>query len=922
MGPPSLSPEQIATWIDAQLPLVEKPARYLGSEIGALHRPWQAEQVHWLLILPEVYEIGMSHQGLRILYDLINRRDDAHAERAFAPWIDLEARLRHDNVPLFSLESRRPARDFEIVGFSLQYELLASNVLNLLDLAGIPLHASDRGEDDPLIAGGGPCTANPEPLAEFFDFILIGDGEEAVGAISQRLSALRGRPRIERLRALAELPGIYVPRFYRPVFAQGRQVAMEAIDDAPLPIRRTYIPTLNATVRRQAPIVPLVEAVQDRLTLEIQRGCTQGCRFCQAGIFYRPVRERAAAELVETVCTGLAASGWNEISLSSLSTADYSQIEPLARMLSDGLRDARIGLSLSSLRVDTFSVELADLVSRVRKTGLTFAPEAGTARLRQVINKRISDEDLFASVEAAYARGWRRIKLYFMIGLPTETSDDIAAIGALVRRIREIGRRHGPGRSVTVSVGAFVPKAQTPFQWEAFTDRATLRERIGELRRVCDHRGSPLKVHDVEISYVEAMLARADRRAGRVIEHIWRNGARFEGWREHFVYDRWPAAIESAGLDTRLWTDAVDPDLPLPWDHIDLGVERRWLRRERERALTGETTADCRTGPCTGCGLGGPADRVFAPGVDEKTRAALTSRLANAFPGEAAPPQSETADPQGESAGQHSETAGPQDESAGQHSETAGQPAAPRRFRATYRKNGALRFISHLETGRLIERLLRMAGWPLAFTRGHHPHPRVGYGPPLPLGIAGERELIDIFLTTAPSAKQRERLEELAPPGFTLTSLREIAGGEPSLAAAAVFALYQVTLPADLYAQARREGRRSAFIAAPTMAVTKARKGRTKSVDLKRCVVEITWQDADEATPETVLEVPAASDPDSAGDNRQPTLRLLLRQQEPAGHVLGPLPALREIFAWSREDLARCLVTRVEIRDEGGGQLG
>lgn len=465
----------LAARLDALLPLVEKPARYLDHEIHAIHREWTPDAVKWLLILPEIYEIGMSHLGLRLLYDILNRRPDALAERAFAPWVDMEDRMRAGRLPLFALESRRPARDFDVVGFSLQYELLATNVVNLLDLAGIPLWSRERGPDDPFIAGGGPCSANPEPLADIFDFVLIGDGEEAVGRITERLAASRGRPRRERLRDLAEVPGVYVPSLYEPVYAGGRQVSVRALDGSPLPVRRTYVELLDALVYPERPIIPLITAVQDRLTLEIQRGCTQGCRFCQAGIFYRPVRERTPERLIELTALGLEASGYDEISLASLSSADHTQILPLARALAEALKPARTGISLPSLRLDTFSVELAELVARVRKTGLTFAPEAGTQRLRDVINKRVRDGDLYAAIEAAYARGWQRVKLYYMIGLPTETQADLDGLVESVQRIREIGRRFGRNRSVTVSIGTFVPKPHTPFQWEAFEDREPSR---------------------------------------------------------------------------------------------------------------------------------------------------------------------------------------------------------------------------------------------------------------------------------------------------------------------------------------------------------------------------------------------------------------------------------------------------------------
>ncbi len=881
-----LEQDSLSAGIEALLPLVTQPGRYLGTEIGILRRPWSADRVRWLLILPDVYEIGMSHQGLRILYDILNRRDDALAERAFAPWIDMEARMRERGLPLFSLESRHPAREFDVIGFSLQYELLATNILNLLDLSGIPLHSSERGEGDPLIAAGGPGTGNPEPLADFIDFFLVGDGEDMVGTLTATLQATRGRSRRDRLLALARLPGVYVPRFYEPILEGGRQAGVRAREDVPLPVRRTYVRDLEAAPYPLRPIVPLIEAVQDRLTLEIQRGCTQGCRFCQAGSFYRPVRERSPARLADLIAAGLPATGWSEVSLSSLSSADYSQIAPLARALTDVLAHRRVGLSFSSLRVDTFSVELAELVARVRKTGFTFAPEAGTQRLRDVINKRVSDADLLASVEAAYARSWRNVKLYFMVGLPTETDEDLDGIAALAERIREIGRRHGAGSRVTVSVGGFVPKAHTPFQWEAFAGREALHEKIARLRASVHTRFSPLKWHDPDVSTIEAVLSRGDRRTGAAIEAAWRSGGRFDGWGDHFDLARWEEALRATGIDPTLATGALDPDQGLPWDHIDLGVEPGFPRAERDRALRGATTADCRDGRCHGCGLPCGSARALAPELDaaawDRLRAELAAALGDTVrgPGNA---------PRGKGGATPVPTGPPR-----------GEDLVIRR-RILFAKTGRLRFISHLEIGRLLTRILRMAGWPLAFSAGHNPLPRIAYGPPLPLGVEGERELFDIRLTEPWNDDLLGAANRCAPEGLAFLASAEIPAGSPSLAAAAVTAEHRVTVPADLAARAHREGRIDAFAAAAHVPLLKAGKGRQRTIDLKRCVTRLAW-----GPPEA-----AASD----------LLRLALLLQEPAGHVAGPFPVLREVFKWSEEELARCRTVRERLLDSDGRPL-
>jgi radical SAM family uncharacterized protein/radical SAM-linked protein len=883
--PDAASAAALTHAIESMLPLVEKPARYLDSEINAVHRAWEPASVKWLLALPDIYEIGMSHQGLRILYDLLNRDAGSLAERAFAPWIDMEARMRARGVPLFSLESRRPAREFDVIGFSWPYELLATNLLNLLDLARVPLWSRERGETDPLVAVGGPCTGNPEPLADFIDFFLIGDGEEAVREISRVIGETRGQPREARLRALTTVPGVYVPRFYTPRYENDRLVGWDAQPGLPLPVRRTYVADLERVGYPVRPVVPLIEAVQDRLTLEIQRGCTHGCRFCQAGIFYRPMRERSPRTLIELVVSGLAATGWDEISLSSLSSADYSQIEPLARALMDGLADGRTGISFSSLRADTFGVELAQLVARVRKSGLTFAPEAGTQRLRDVINKGIRDEDLLEAVAAAYARGWRRVKLYFMIGLPTETRADIEGLVDLVHRLHPIGRASGAGRGVTVSVGAFVPKAHTPFQWEPFADRAHLRESIDFLRARLNTSWSQLKTHAIEPAVVEAIIARGDRRCARLIHRVWELGGRFEGWSEHFDAGRWERALADCGLDALEFTGARDPQATLPWEIVDLGVTQDWLRGEREKALRGEKTGDCRTAPCTMCGLGGPRDRKLAPALADEEWAALVARLRGADATAGAMAARDAAAGASAAAGTNA--------AAGTGAATGAAEPSLERWRLVFHKLGPQRFIAHLETGRLLMRLLRMAQWPLGFTLGHNPHPRLSFGPPLPLGVEGERELLDLHLTRSVTAEDLTRLNAIVPRGLSFLAVHRVAREAASLTAVAIAASYRVELPAELAAQARRERRIEAFAEAGAVTVSKPSKGRARTIDIKRCVQEIAWDE---------------------GENAVLRMRLLLQERD--GQVLGPLPLLREIFRWGPEEVAQCRVTRLRIVDQ------
>jgi radical SAM family uncharacterized protein/radical SAM-linked protein len=860
----SQSSQSLAGRIEALLPRVEKPGRYLGTEINAIYKPW-AEAGNealskWLLILPDVYEIGMSHQGLRILYDILNSREDALAERAFAPWVDMEDLMRRNEIPLFSLETRHLAKEFDLVGFSLQYELLATNILNLLDLAGIPLRSNQRGEDDPLIVAGGPCAANPEPLAEFIDLFLIGDGEELVGRITETLQVSKNLSREEKLRALSGLPGIYVPRFYTPIFENGRQIGVEPQGGAPFPVRRTHVANLDAAPYHLRPVVPLVEAVQDRLTLEIQRGCTRGCRFCQAGIYYRPVRERGPRRLTELIAGGLPVTGWNEVSLSSLSSADYSQIEPLTRTLVDALSPQRIGLSFSSLRADAFSVELAHQVSKVRKTGLTLAPEAGTQRLRNVINKNVTESDLLAAIEAAYSKGWQRVKLYFMLGLPTETDADIEGIISLLTRIRDIGKKHGGAKKVSASLGPFVPKAHTPFQWEAFADRDYLTRSQHHIKDTVQSRWSQVKWHDSKVSFIEATISRGDRTLAPLLERVWRSGARFDGWAEFFNMDRWLEAFSAEGLDPLAYTGAIAPDAKLPWDHIDLGITKKWLAEERDRALSGEQIEDCRLDACTACGLG--CDRPYTPAapVADSDWEQLGKQIRAAFP-----------------------------------AVTADENPQIHRYRIAFAKLDRLRFISHLELGRLLARIFRMAGWPIAYSQGHHPHPKIAYGPPLPLGVEGEAELIDVQLTEPLRAELIELANAAAPLGLKIKGAKHMVSKPTSIAAAIISADYRVQLPETLYKQAISEQRVEAFERAGSVIALKSRKGRQKTIDLKRCVTALALHDG--------------------------TLDFTLLLQEKQGNTMGPLPMLAELFKWSMENLGECRVTRTRLYDDEGKPL-
>jgi radical SAM family uncharacterized protein len=592
--------------VERHLASVQKPARYIGLELGAQQPEHAPHKAAWLLIYPDTYEVGLPNQGLQILYEILNERDDAVAERAYSPWTDLEPIMRRERIPLFSVDTHRAAGDFDVLAFNLSAELVYTNVLECIDLAGVPVRARERRPEHPLVGAGGHCTYNPEPLADFLDFVVLGDGEEVAGEVSEVIAAWKRAGRTSRegvLRELACLEGVYVPSLYE-VDHDGPVVrAIRPIDPGvPERVEKRTIADLAAWPYPKRQLVPLTEVVHDRLNVEVFRGCTRGCRFCQAGMITRPVRERPAEQVRTMVADGIQRSGYDEVALTSLSTADFSGIEQTVLDVM-GCGDD-VSVSLPSLRVDAFTVGIAAQLQKARRSGLTFAPEAGTWRMRQVINKLIRDEDLFSAVDAAYSQGWRRVKLYFLTGLPTETDEDTVAIAELVARCAEIGRQHQRGASATASVGGFVPKPFTPFQWFGQNTVAELARKIGLVRDAAKGRkGVDLKWHDPAATLVEGILSRGDRRLGAVLETVWRRGGTFQEWSEHFDLALWLDAMAEHGLDPDDYAHRHrTEDEVLPWDHISAGLHKDFLWQDWRDALAEVGLPDCRWTPCYDCG--------------------------------------------------------------------------------------------------------------------------------------------------------------------------------------------------------------------------------------------------------------------------------------------------------------------------------
>ncbi len=595
--------------IENILPLVEKPARYTGGELNCVYKDASKVDIRFAFCFADTYEIGMSHLGMKILYSVLNGRSDIWCERVFAPWIDMESEMRKNNIPLYALESGDYIRDFDFIGFTLQYEMCYTNILNMLDLAGVPLLSADRGEGDPFVCMGGPCAYSAEALCDFADFYFLGEGEEMNLEVMDAYKEWKksGGKRIDFLKSIAQIEGVYVPSFYDVEYDGDRIKSITPnCPEAPKRVKKRIIRDLDSVYYPEKIIVPFIEIVHDRIMLEVFRGCIRGCRFCQAGMIYRPVREKKPDTLIKSVEKLIASTGYDEISLSSLSTSDYTCLREFTDKLLDITEKEKISLSLPSLRLDSFSMELMEKVQKVRKSSLTFAPEAGTQRMRDIINKNITEENLLSSVKMAFEGGYSSIKLYFMIGLPFETIEDVCGIADLskkvVRQYLETPKeKRSPGLRVTTSVASFVPKAFTPFQWAKQDDNETLRIKQLALKEAMNDKRVKYNYHEAPVSVLEGVFARGDRRLSKVLLKAHEKGIKFDGWSDQFNLDKWHEAFADAGIKIETYTRARSYDEILPWDMIDIGVTKEFMLSEAKKAEQGITTPNCRE-KCSGCG--------------------------------------------------------------------------------------------------------------------------------------------------------------------------------------------------------------------------------------------------------------------------------------------------------------------------------
>jgi radical SAM family uncharacterized protein/radical SAM-linked protein len=776
------------------LPLVEQPSRYLGTEINSIHKDHSQVTLKFLFAFPDLYEIGTSHFGIQILYHILNCEKEIVAERVFAPATDMASYLKSNGIPLSALESGRPVREFDIIGFSLLYELNYTNILAMLELSGIPFRSSERDNTHPIIIGGGPCTCNPEPVADFFDALVIGDGEKVLLEMTRAWMLWKeggGKDKKRLLKTWSNITGVYIPSFYATSYdAQGFE-HLSANGAAFRPITRAIIEDLDNAPFPVSPVIPYARPIHDRLRLEVGRGCSRGCRFCQAGMIYRPVRERSLKTLLKMSEASLAATGYEDVSLLSLSTSDHGCIGPLLEGLMARGETDHVAVSFPSFRAGTLTADLMSMVKKVRKTGFTIAAEAGSQRLRDVINKNIREEDIFSTVEDAFRLGWQVIKLYFMVGLPTETQEDLLALVHLVKALHRISGPTGRKGKINVSVNTFIPKAHTPFQWVEQISLAESRQRLEWLKQELKLARVQFKWQNPETSFLEGLFARGDRRLSRLLEVAYRKGCRFDGWSDHFRFDKWLSAAEEMGFDLDFYTTRPrDPAEPLPWDHIDMRIEKAYFRSEWEKSITGVLTPDCRWGDCQTCGV---CDFDLIE------------------------PKVFTGDP-----------------------ETRGTVAAPKKvaepfyltYQIFYSKQGAARFFGHLEQVSIFLRAIRRAGISLKYSEGFHPMPKISFDDPLPLGMASLSESFSITVPESFSPKEvKEKINLQLPQGLKVVDVHLVL--QKKKLTESGWTSYDITLANGFF-----EKERTLWFNKQTSVLLsrRNRKGKVQTVDLKPAV--------------------------------------------------------------------------------------
>jgi len=736
------------------LPTVTSPARYIGGELGARREGFDAEKANIMLAFPDAYEIGMSHQGVRILYHLLMDRNDTFCDLVYTPWPDCEEAMRREGLPLFGLESRRRAGSFDIIGFSLGYELAYTNMLTMIDLAGSPVFASERTEGDPVFIAGGSCTMNPTVVGPFLDVILLGDGEEAALDVAALTAEHKkaGGSRDELVAKLRALPGAWHP-------GVTEKVSMRVVQDL-----GAYPPPKQ--------LVPVMEPVHDRLALEVMRGCVRGCRFCQAGMITRPVRERDPEDLVKAAVQGIAESGYSEVSLLSLSTSDFSGLSSTVAGIQEQMENTRTNLVLPSLRVDSVDEELYQRISNERPSNFTFAPEAGSQRLRDVINKNITEEDIIGTARQAFDSGVKGVKLYFMIGLPTETNDDLDELVALVGKVVGVAPRGGS--QIHVSISPFSPKAHTPFQWAGQITRDEIERRNNYLGHRLRRMRVKVSLRHGEVSFLEGMLGLGDDKLAAVVAEAWRTGARFDGWTEYFNFQRWMQALETVGIDPDVYVSERDPEQPLPWDSVDGGVSKDFLIKDWKRSLRVKTLHDCRLeGACYKCdACEGDIQHVFAQlGSLPESGSEKTINEGTHEVGAIGEPSGSLFDPRNEDP----ENPGTEIK---KWTIWRQQAAAKCWYRLEYTKKGDMVFLGHLDFQRQLQLALRRSGLPVAYSRGYHPHPLLKFGPPLPVGVVGMRENLDIALECQVPGLA-EKLNAVLPEGLIIRQERVIGGQAP-----------------------------------------------------------------------------------------------------------------------------------------------